>query len=122
MHSSKRFFGSKPSKIWMHGTEARLPCAAMEWLNYHHLRYFFVVAREGSIAKAGALLHTSQPAISTQLRQLERSLGEKLFQKQGRGLVLTDTPAHPASGRDPRHLAMALMSFDMTDLERAGPP
>ncbi len=91
MHSSKRFFGSKPSKIWMHGTEARLPCAAMEWLNYHHLRYFFVVAREGSIAKAGALLHTSQPAISTQLRQLERSLGEKLFQKQGRGLVLTDT-------------------------------
>lgn len=63
----------------------------MEWLNFHHLRYFFVVAREGSIAKAGALLHTSQPAISTQLRQLERSLGEKLFQKQGRGLVLTDT-------------------------------
>lgn len=64
---------------------------AMEWLNFHHLRYFFVVAREGSIAKAGALLHTSQPAISTQLRQLERALGEKLFQKQGRGLVLTDS-------------------------------
>ena len=62
----------------------------MEWLNFHHLRYFFVVAREGSIAKAGQLLHTSQPAISTQLRLLERSLGEKLFQKQGRGLALTD--------------------------------
>ncbi len=63
----------------------------MEWLNFHHLRYFFVVAREGSITKASALLHTSQPAISTQLRQLERSFGEKLFHKQGRGLALTDT-------------------------------
>ena len=63
----------------------------MEWLNFHHLRYFFVVAHEGSIAKAGALLHTSQPAISTQLRQLERALGVKLFQKHGRGLVPTDT-------------------------------
>ena len=63
----------------------------MEWLNFHHLRYFFVVAREGSIAKASALLHTSQPAISTQLRLLERALGEKLFHKQGRGLALTET-------------------------------
>jgi LysR family transcriptional regulator, transcriptional activator of nhaA len=63
----------------------------MEWLNFHHLRYFFVVAREGSIAKASAVLHTSQPAISTQLRLLERALGEKLFQKQGRGLALTET-------------------------------
>ncbi len=62
----------------------------MEWLNFHHLRYFFVVAREGSIAKAGRVLHTSQPAISTQLRLLERAFGERLFQKQGRGLVMTD--------------------------------
>jgi LysR family transcriptional activator of nhaA len=63
----------------------------MEWLNFHHLRYFFAVAREGSISKASNLLHTSQPAISTQLRQLERALGEKLLQKHGRGLALTDT-------------------------------
>jgi LysR family transcriptional regulator, transcriptional activator of nhaA len=63
----------------------------MEWLNFHHLRYFFVVVREGSIAKASAVLHTSQPAISTQLRLLERALGEKLFQKHGRGLVPTET-------------------------------
>lgn len=62
----------------------------MEWLNFHHLRYFFVVVREGSIAKASRVLHTSQPAISTQLRQLERALGERLLQKQGRGLVVTD--------------------------------
>jgi LysR family transcriptional activator of nhaA len=63
----------------------------MEWLNFHHLRYFFAVAREGSIARASAQLHTSQPAISTQLRLLERALGEKLFHKQGRGLALTET-------------------------------
>jgi LysR family transcriptional activator of nhaA len=62
----------------------------MEWLNFHHLRYFHVVAREGSIAKAGQVLHTSQPAISTQLRQLEQALGEKLFQRHGRGLALTE--------------------------------
>lgn len=63
----------------------------MEWLNFHHLRYFFVAAREGSIARASQVLLTSPPAISTQVRALERSLGEKLFQKQGRGLALTDT-------------------------------
>jgi LysR family transcriptional regulator, transcriptional activator of nhaA len=63
---------------------------ALQWLNYHHLRYFFVTAREGSIAAASRVLHTSQPAISTQLRQLERTLGERLFRRQGRGLALTD--------------------------------
>jgi LysR family transcriptional activator of nhaA len=62
----------------------------MDWLNFHHLRYFFTVARDGSIARASQALHVSQPSISTQLGQLERALGEKLFQKQGRGLVLTD--------------------------------
>lgn len=62
----------------------------MDWLNFHHLRYFFTVVRDGSIARASRSLHVSQPSISTQLRQLERSLGEKLLQKQGRGLVPTD--------------------------------
>lgn len=62
----------------------------MDWLNFHHLRYFFTVARDGSIARASRALHVSQPSISTQLGQLERALGEKLFQKQGRGLALTD--------------------------------
>ena len=63
----------------------------MEWLNYHHLLYFWTVAREGSIARASAVLNLTQPAISSQLRTLEKSLGEKLFQKSGRNLVLTDT-------------------------------
>jgi LysR family transcriptional activator of nhaA len=62
----------------------------MDWLNYHHLLYFWVVAREGSIAGATRKLNLTQPTISAQLRQLEDSLGEKLFEKSGRGLVLTE--------------------------------
>lgn len=62
----------------------------MEWLNYHHLLYFWTVAREGSIAGATKKLNLTQPTISAQLRQLEDSLGEKLFEKSGRGLVLTE--------------------------------
>ena len=59
-------------------------------LNYHHLLYFWTVAREGSIARATERLNLSQPAISAQLRTLERSLGEKLFVKRGRNLALTE--------------------------------
>jgi LysR family transcriptional regulator, transcriptional activator of nhaA len=62
----------------------------VEWLNYNHLFYFWVVAREGSIAAATRKLNLTQPTISAQLRQLEESLGEKLFEKSGRGLVLTE--------------------------------
>ncbi len=62
----------------------------MDWLNYHHLLYFWVVAREGSIARACDQLHLSQPTISKQIRQLERSVGERLFRRVGRGLVLTE--------------------------------
>jgi LysR family transcriptional regulator, transcriptional activator of nhaA len=63
----------------------------MAWLNYHHLYYFWVVAHEGSIAGATRKLHLTQPTISSQLRQLDESLGEKLFEKSGRGLVLTES-------------------------------
>lgn len=63
----------------------------MEWLNYHHLLYFWVVAREGSIARACKELHLAQPTISGQLRSLEESLEEKLFTRVGRRLVLTET-------------------------------
>jgi LysR family transcriptional regulator, transcriptional activator of nhaA len=62
----------------------------MEWLNYHHLLYFWTVAKEGSIARACQKLRLAQPTISGQLRQLEDSLGEKLFVKQGRGLAMTE--------------------------------
>jgi LysR family transcriptional activator of nhaA len=62
----------------------------MEWLNYHHLLYFWMVAREGSVTRAAAELRLGQPTISAQLRALEDSLGEKLFRRVGRNLVLTD--------------------------------
>ncbi len=62
----------------------------MDWLNYHHLLYFWTVAREGSIAAAAQRLHLARPTISGQLRQLEKSLGDKLFEQVGRRLVLTE--------------------------------
>ncbi len=62
----------------------------MEWLNYHHLFYFWVVARNGSIARAAGELRLSQPTISNQLKSLEASLGHPLLARRGRGLVLTD--------------------------------
>ncbi|MBS1849618.1 MAG: transcriptional activator NhaR [Acidobacteria bacterium] len=62
----------------------------MEWLNYHHLLYLHTVVRAGSIAKASQQLRVSSPAISAQLRSLEESLGEKLLERSGRNLVLTE--------------------------------
>jgi LysR family transcriptional activator of nhaA len=62
----------------------------MEWLNYHHLYYFWTVARAGSIARAGEELRLAQPTISNQLKTLEASLGVKLLERQGRRLVPTD--------------------------------
>lgn len=63
----------------------------MDWLNYHHLHYFWVVAREGSITQAAEQLHLAQPTLSNQIRKLEQSLGVKLFQRSGRNLMLTDS-------------------------------
>lgn len=63
---------------------------SMEWLNYHHLLYFWTVAREGGLAPASKVLRLAPPTLSGQIRLLEESLGEKLFVRQGRGLVLTD--------------------------------
>jgi LysR family transcriptional activator of nhaA len=62
----------------------------MDWLNYHHLLYFWMVVREGGVGKAAEKLSLAQPTISGQLRMLEASLGEKLFTRSGRTLALTD--------------------------------
>lgn len=62
----------------------------MRHLNYNHLLYFWTVAREGSIARASEVLHLTPQTISGQLKLLEESVGEALFQRVGRGLVLTD--------------------------------
>ena len=63
----------------------------MNGLNYHHLLYFWRVAREGSISRACEQLHVAQPTISNQLRKLEKSIGDPLFKRVGRNLVLTET-------------------------------
>ena len=62
----------------------------LEWVNYQHLLYFWVVAREGGLVAAGKVLHLSHPTLSAQVHALEDHLGEKLFTKVGRRLVLTD--------------------------------
>jgi LysR family transcriptional activator of nhaA len=62
----------------------------MSQLNLKHLRYFWVVASEGSITRASEILHLTPQTISGQLRMLEESIGNKLFQKSGRNLVLSD--------------------------------
>lgn len=61
----------------------------MDWLNYHHLLYFWTVAKEHSVSKAAAVLHVAQPTVSAQLRSLERALGQKLFERQGRQIRLS---------------------------------
>ncbi|HIF76233.1 MAG TPA: LysR family transcriptional regulator [Sulfitobacter sp.] len=59
-------------------------------LNYHHLRYFQEVAREGNLTRAAARLNLSQSALSTQIRQLETRLGHPLFERTGRAMLLTE--------------------------------
>jgi LysR family transcriptional activator of nhaA len=62
----------------------------MDWLNYHHLLYFWMVAREGSVARAAERLLLAQPTVSAQLQRLEAAVGHKLFKKVGRNLALTE--------------------------------
>ncbi len=63
----------------------------MEWINYHHLLYFWIVSREGNLARASAELRLAQSTVSKQIHQLEAMLGHKLFSKTGRRLVLTES-------------------------------
>lgn len=62
----------------------------MEWLNYHHLLYFWLLAREGSLARAAAKLRLAQSTVSGQVHALEDALGEQLLARSGRRLVLTE--------------------------------
>lgn len=62
----------------------------MDWLNYHHLLYFWTVVREGGMSRAAEKLRLAQPTISAQVKLLEDMVGDKLFERQGRRLVLTD--------------------------------
>ena len=62
----------------------------VDWLNYHHLMYFWMVAKEGGITAAADKLHLSQPTLSTQIQKLEKSMGVKLFDRKGRSMNLTE--------------------------------
>jgi LysR family transcriptional regulator, transcriptional activator of nhaA len=62
----------------------------MPRLNYHHLHYFWAVAKEGNLTRAALRLHVSQSALSTQIKQLEAQLGQALFDRVGRTLALTE--------------------------------
>lgn len=59
-------------------------------LTYSYLRYFWAVAHDGNLTRAAARLHVSQSAVSVQIRKLEEELGQSLFARQGRQLVLTE--------------------------------
>ena len=62
----------------------------MEWLNYHHLLYFWTMAREGSVTRASELLGLTQPTVSTQVASLEKAFGTPLFRRTGRAVTLTE--------------------------------
>ena len=63
----------------------------MDWLNYHHLLYFWTVAKEGSVTRAAEVLHLAQPTLSSQIKKLEASVGHRLFERSGRKMSLTET-------------------------------
>ncbi|MGE3512249.1 MAG: transcriptional activator NhaR [Vicinamibacterales bacterium] len=62
----------------------------MDWLNYHHLLYFWTVVHEGGVSRAAEKLRLAQPTVSAQVKLLEEMVGDRLFERQGRRLVLTD--------------------------------
>ena len=68
-----------------------MPLRLLSQLNFNHLYYFWVVAREGSVTRATTVLNLAQPTVSGQLRTLERTLGAPLFERRGRGRALTET-------------------------------
>lgn len=88
----------------------------MNWLNYHHLLYFWTVSREGGLAPAAARLKLSPQTISGQIHLLEEALGEKLFSRRGRRLELTET------GRVVRSYADEIFSLgrDLVEAVRSG--
>jgi regulatory helix-turn-helix LysR family protein len=77
--------------------EPRRP--GLAWLNYHHLLYFYTVAREGGIARASAVLHLTQPTVSSRIKALEKSLGEKLFERSMAPRCSCRRPTRPCGTR-----------------------
>lgn len=90
----------------------------MQRINYNHLWYFWMVAREGSISAAAKKLDVTQPAVSSQIARLQRSLGTRLVEKSGRGLALTPAGATVYAYAD----EMFELAREMLEtLDRGGP-
>ncbi|NOY26542.1 MAG: LysR family transcriptional regulator [Oligoflexia bacterium] len=89
---------------------------ALDWLNYHHLHYFWVTAREGSLTRAAGLLRLAPSTVSAQIKQLEDSLDSPLFERRGRGLVLTPTGRLVADYAD----EIFALGRELTDTVRHG--
>jgi len=84
-----RFIGYSDTR----GLTCRAPRShafGVDWLNYHHLLYFWTAAREGGVTRAAKKLRLAQPTVSEQIKRLEELLGNPLFERKGRSLVLTE--------------------------------
>lgn len=95
----------------------RIENSMVDGLNYHHLLYFWMVAKEGGITPAAELLQLSQPTLSTQIKKLEQSMGVQLFERKGRSMLLTET------GQTVFRYAEEIFSLgrQLTDAVRNGP-
>lgn len=62
----------------------------LDWLNYHHLLYFWLVGKEGTISGAAERLHLTQPTLSSQIKKLEATIGGSLLRRSGRNLAMTE--------------------------------
>lgn len=89
---------------------------SLEWLNYHHLHYFWVTAREGSLTRAAERLRLAPSTVSAQIKTLEASLDAPLFERRGRGLVLTATGRTVADYAD----EIFALGRELTDTVRHG--
>src|SRR5204862_8065766 len=86
------------------------PCGIMRSYTLRQLETFLAVAHEMSVSRAAARLHVTQPAVSMQLRQLERALGSPLLEPAGRGIALT------GAGTELREYAQRVV-FQLTELD-----
>ena len=78
----------------------------MQWMNLHHLKYFLVIAEEGSLTAASKKLLVGQPALSAQLKQFEEWLGFPLFKREGKRLIIT------SQGEYVLHYARSIKSLE----------
>lgn len=90
----------------------------MEWLNYHHLFYFWNVAKVGTVSAAADELHLARTTLSSQIRELEKAAGAKLFRKTGRYLELTEFGQHVFQYAD----EIFSIGRELVDFMRTGQP